>query len=91
MKNTSKWNHTNLLNGEVDGTRIEAEFAKREWNQPFNRYDHIFLSMMTFFEISTLEMWPDMMFASIDAVGYDKQPVEKKGHLHADHLQRSPS
>lgn len=33
--------------------------------------------MNTFFEISTLEMWPDMMFAAIDAVGLDKQPVEK--------------
>lgn len=33
--------------------------------------------MMTFFEISTLAMWPDMQFAAIDAVGYDKQPSEK--------------
>ena len=47
------------------------------WIQPFNRYDNIFISMMTFFEISTLEMWPDMMFSAIDAVGYDKTPREK--------------
>ena len=33
--------------------------------------------MMTFFEISTLEMWPDMMFSAIDAVGYDRSPKEK--------------
>lgn len=33
--------------------------------------------MMTFFEISTLEMWPDMMFSAIDSVGYDKAPREK--------------
>jgi hypothetical protein len=33
--------------------------------------------MMTFFEISTLEMWPDMMFSAIDAVGYDRSPREK--------------
>jgi len=33
--------------------------------------------MMTFFEISTLEMWPDMMFAAIDARGYDLTPKEK--------------
>lgn len=33
--------------------------------------------MLTFFEISTLEMWPDMMFAAIDARGYDMTPKEK--------------
>lgn len=32
---------------------------------------------MTFFEISTLEMWPDMMFQAIDAVGYDRSPIPK--------------
>lgn len=56
---------------------IEAEFAEREWSQPFNRYDNIFISMITFFEIATLEMWPDMMFAAIDARGYDLTPREK--------------
>lgn len=33
--------------------------------------------MLTFFEISTLEMWPDMMFAAIDARGYDMTPKTK--------------
>lgn len=37
--------------------------------------------MLTFFEITTLEMWPDMMFAAIDAVGYDKVPNEKNTPL----------
>ena len=27
--------------------------------------------MITFFEISTLEMWPDIMFNAMDAVGVD--------------------
>jgi hypothetical protein len=60
---------------------IQGEWAEREWSLPFNRYDNIFISMMTFFEISTLEMWPDMMFAAIDAVGYDKSPREKNQPL----------
>lgn len=60
---------------------IEAEYQNRTWDQPFNRYDHIFISMMTFFEISTLEMWPDMMFSAIDAVGYDKTPNEKNSPM----------
>jgi hypothetical protein len=29
--------------------------------------------MITFFEISTLEMWPDNMFNAIDSVGIDKR------------------
>lgn len=32
---------------------------KRIWSTPFNQYDNIMSSMITFFEISTLEMWPD--------------------------------
>jgi hypothetical protein len=25
------WNETNTLDGEEEGTKIEAEFAEREW------------------------------------------------------------
>jgi len=60
---------------------IKAHLEDREWLQPFNRYDNILISMLTFFEITTLEMWPDMMFAAIDAVGYDKSPIEKNSPL----------
>ena len=31
--------------------------------------------MMTFFEISTLEMWPGMMYEAIDSVGIDESPI----------------
>ena len=43
----------------------------REWTVPINNYDSILSSMLTFFEISTLEMWPDMMFDAQDSVGLD--------------------
>lgn len=46
--------------------------TERSWEQPFNNYDNVFSSMLTFFEISTLEMWPDMMFIAIDSVGIDE-------------------
>lgn len=46
----------------------------REWEVPQNNYDNLFISMLTFFEISTLEMWPDMMFAAIDATEIDQSP-----------------
>lgn len=40
---------------------------------PFNNYNNVLYSMITFFEISTLEMWPDNMFNAIDSVGIDKR------------------
>ena len=45
---------------------------------PFNNYDDVIRSMITFFEISTLEMWPDMMFAAIDSNGLDNVPEKNK-------------
>jgi len=76
--NFNSADYANLKKGEF---YIKAEMADREWYQPFNRYDNILISMLTFFEITTLEMWPDMMFAAIDSVGYDKQPKEKNSPL----------
>jgi hypothetical protein len=46
----------------------------RKWETPFNNYDNVIRSMITFFEISTLEMWPDMMFRAIDSRGVDLTP-----------------
>lgn len=45
---------------------------ERKWEVPFNNYDNIFYSMITFFEVSTLEMWPDFMYAAVDSVGPGK-------------------
>jgi len=48
----------------------------REWEISINNYDSILQSMLTFFEISTLEMWPGMMYEAIDAVDLDESPIE---------------
>ncbi len=48
----------------------------RIWVVPFNNYDDIAHAMITFFEVSTLEMWPDVMFAAIDSTGPDQGPVK---------------
>ena len=48
----------------------------REWTVPINNFNNLIFSMITFFEISTLEMWPDIMFNAIDAVGVDKVMVK---------------
>ena len=47
----------------------------REWIIPDNRYDNVILSMLTFFEISTLEMWPGMMYSAIDSHDVDHIPI----------------
>jgi hypothetical protein len=62
---------------DVNGESIGMERVNREWIVSANNYDNIFLSMITFFEISTLEMWPDMMYSAVDTVGADMVPIEK--------------
>ena len=47
-----------------DKSTCEAEGFK--WTPFENNYNNIFNSMLTFFEISTLEMWPDIMFNAND-------------------------
>lgn len=39
----------------------------RQWIVPFNNYDNIFYSMVTFFEIANQENWPATLFATIDS------------------------
>lgn len=56
--------------GDITGTKI----VQREWITPVHNYNNIFNSMLTFFEICSLEMWPDRMFEAIDAVGNDLVP-----------------
>lgn len=41
---------------------------------PFNNFDNIFYSMVTFFEIATLENWPAVLFAAIDSQDIDYGP-----------------
>lgn len=38
-----------------------------DWLVPQNNYNNIFASMVTFFEVSTLETWPDIMFDAVDS------------------------
>ena len=54
------------MNGQIVTTKVE-----HEWSVPINNFNNLIFSMITFFEISTLEMWPDIMFNAIDAVGVD--------------------
>ena len=59
------------------GKVIAQKKIQTEWEVPFNNYDNIFVSMMTFFEISTLEMWPGMMYNAIDSTKLDDVPIKE--------------
>lgn len=47
--------------------KFDCQQAGLTWELPPNNYNNIFYSMLTFLCISTLEMWPDMMFDAIDS------------------------
>jgi hypothetical protein len=61
----------------------EGLTMERKWVVPYNNYDDIFHSMVTFFEVSTLEMWPDFMYAAVDSVGTYRGPKKNNRPLSA--------
>ena len=48
-------------------TKLECLAAGHEWIVPNDNYNHIGHSMLVFFEVSTLEMWPDIMFRAVNS------------------------
>lgn len=66
-------NNPNVTNkNQCIGTYLDEELGfetEAKWTVPYNNYDDIFHSSVTFFEVSTLEMWPDFMWAAVDSVG----------------------
>lgn len=60
---------------ECHGTfKRDGKDVHREWLTPFNNYDDIFRSMLTFFEVSFLELFPNIMFAAMDSREEDMTP-----------------
>jgi hypothetical protein len=48
---------------------------RHEWVKPKRNFDHIFVALLSLFEIASLEMWPDLMYAGVDAVNPGLQPL----------------
>mmetsp|Transcript_11321 Transcript_11321/g.26831 ORF Transcript_11321/g.26831 Transcript_11321/m.26831 type:complete len:1216 (+) Transcript_11321:1-3648(+) len=46
-----------------------------EWVNKDANFDNVLNSLITLFEMATLEMWPDIMYDAVDATGIDKQPI----------------
>ena len=68
------------------GKFVEEGISKnREWIVPFNNFDNILWSMITFFELATLEAWPSILLRIIDSQGEDMGP-KKDNRLYASLL-----
>jgi len=52
---------------KFENSKIDCLAKGFDWITPANNYDNFMNSLVTFFEISTLEMWPDIMFAAVDS------------------------
>ena len=50
-------------------------FSSCRWVKLRANFDNVLLAMLTLFQISTTELWVDVAFSAVDAVGIDQQPV----------------
>ena len=64
------------------GVMVDAdsgELVERAWSNTNYGFDNIGQSVVTLFEVSTLEMWLDIMYSSMDSTGDGRSPVENAG------------
>jgi Ion transport protein len=55
-------------------TDEEGKSVDATWEIPFNNFDNVIWSMITFFELATLEGWPNTLLKIIDSQGEDLGP-----------------
>ena len=54
----------------------DGAMTMRRWrNKNPQNFDNIFSSLLTLFEVSTLELWSSIMYSSIDAVSKEHAPI----------------
>lgn len=61
------WNGTCSNHQKHIMKKSECLIAGGNWTTPSNNYNNIGHALTTFFEISTLETWPEVMFAAVDS------------------------
>jgi hypothetical protein len=76
------WYNTTIAGKPISIVLSKTE-KTREWMPYDNNYNNIFNSTETFFEVSTLEMWPDIMFRAIDYYAEDHTPVRNSSPEYA--------
>ena len=55
--------------------KYTCNVAGGSWVRSLSNYDDILQAMMTLFVVASLEGWPDIMIATVDATGVDKGPI----------------
>lgn len=66
--NATAYDFLGKLTPGIPGADLEAGEGVMYWRNPENgNFDNFLWSMLTLFEVSTQEMWPDLMFYSVDA------------------------
>jgi hypothetical protein len=60
--------------GSAGSVCDKAFYVPRKWGPPVQNFDHLWSSIVTTYECSTGEMWPDIMYTTLDTVGLD-QPM----------------
>ncbi|MES1907626.1 MAG: hypothetical protein MHM6MM_000707 [Cercozoa sp. M6MM] len=54
------------------------------WENPkFGSFDTVFSSLLLLFEVSTLEMWPDMLLRAVDVTGVEQAPERDNAPYYA--------
>jgi hypothetical protein len=69
-----------LEQGTTTSICDKAFFMPRKWGPPQQNFDWVWSSFVTTFECSTGEMWPDIMYTTLDTVGVD-QPMSYDHNL----------
>mmetsp|Transcript_6417 Transcript_6417/g.22602 ORF Transcript_6417/g.22602 Transcript_6417/m.22602 type:complete len:1664 (+) Transcript_6417:339-5330(+) len=71
------WECTN--GAETVQSYCEPYMLEHSWKNPGTySFDNIGASILALFEMATLEMWLDVMYSGVDAVGIEKQPIRDK-------------
>jgi hypothetical protein len=63
-----------LDSGSARSVCDQQFYMPRKWGPPPQNFDHLWSSIVTIYECSTGEMWPDIMYTTLDTVGLD-QPM----------------
>ena len=69
-----------LYNTTVDGSGLFV-VQQRLWLSRPQNFDHVLNALLTLFEVSTLEMWSEIMYNTIDGTSPGKGPVRNNSPL----------
>lgn len=63
--------------------KYTCNVAGGSWVRSLSNYDDILQAMMTLFVVASLEGWPDIMIATVDATGVNKGPEKEATPIYA--------